>query len=499
MAERIRAELELENSSFMAALRMADEETSQFIQSLSLFEADERKAATVTQSLADALQRLSVEEIQLAESTQKTTVALQSESVQATSNTAALTRTATATDQVASSKRQLGSTILATSYAVQDFTSQLGTRGLAGALSAIQNNIPMILAGLGVGAGVAGVVSVAAVGVGLLTERLSGLSDEAKKAAKDLEDFKEKADKLRENKGASEKQRASTYGDYFGQVGSDTTGAGIEASLLANAQDSAQKAAEYIAQQEMIPGTDAYAVRMGQRGGRRTNVGQRVRDSVNSQKAGIRGQVNELLVGANSGDPLAISRLIQMARQRGGLFPRGLADDLESLSPEAQAVADAEMEATEAFGQRASKAGAARRRRAGEARQLDDAGRANESATWRAQTEQEKANQERIKKAVEASKWNQQQLDKARAQQAAQEAGTIAGGAKEQQRLMSQAESIRNLMANGAISQAEAQEAMFAINQRMNVISEQFRRLQQGWRQIQRGANDRTHQNGGGW
>ena len=65
-------------------------------------------------------------------------------------------------------KDGLGRGILQTSFAVQDFTSQLGTRGLAGALAAVQNNIPVILTGLGLGAGLAGIVSVVSVGVGLL-------------------------------------------------------------------------------------------------------------------------------------------------------------------------------------------------------------------------------------------------------------------------------------------------------------------------------------------
>ena len=41
----------------------------------------------------------------------------------------------------------MGMSMMATSYAVQDFTSQLDTRGLAGAISAVQNNIPGMLMG----------------------------------------------------------------------------------------------------------------------------------------------------------------------------------------------------------------------------------------------------------------------------------------------------------------------------------------------------------------
>ena len=75
--------------------------------------------------------------------------------------------------ETATAPIDFGRTILNTSFAVQDFTSQLGTRGLAGALGAVQNNIPMILTGLGMGAGLSGVVSIASVGVGVLANSLS--------------------------------------------------------------------------------------------------------------------------------------------------------------------------------------------------------------------------------------------------------------------------------------------------------------------------------------
>ena len=96
--------------------------------------------------------------------------------------------------QTSKSTANLGQSALAASYAVQDFTSQLGTRGLAGALGAIQNNIPSIIMGLGAGGGLTAVVSLLAVGVGLLAsnwesvERLwgSGKTEEEIKRLKDL-------------------------------------------------------------------------------------------------------------------------------------------------------------------------------------------------------------------------------------------------------------------------------------------------------------------------
>jgi len=56
-------------------------------------------------------------------------------------------------DETTNKQKGLGQSALQASYTIQDFTSQLGTRGLAGALGAVQNNIPGILASMGAGAG----------------------------------------------------------------------------------------------------------------------------------------------------------------------------------------------------------------------------------------------------------------------------------------------------------------------------------------------------------
>lgn len=93
--------------------------------------------------------------------------------------------------------------ILGASYAVQDFTSQLGTRGLGGALGAIQNNIPILIASLGAGAGLAGAVSIVAVGVGLLYDNWGKLKDywtggETEKEAERMKKLAEETTKAKE-------------------------------------------------------------------------------------------------------------------------------------------------------------------------------------------------------------------------------------------------------------------------------------------------------------
>jgi hypothetical protein len=82
-----------------------------------------------------------------------------------------------------------GRGILGASYAFQDFTSQI-QNGFLPALSSIQNNIPQILMGMGMGSGMVGIVSAAAVGFGLLAVAAkSAFGGETKEA---IEEAKEK-------------------------------------------------------------------------------------------------------------------------------------------------------------------------------------------------------------------------------------------------------------------------------------------------------------------
>jgi len=77
---------------------------------------------------------------------------------------------------------RFGSSVLSTSYAIQDFTSVLGTQGLAGGLRAVQNNVPIIVQQLAAGgmsaasaASLAGAVGIVTVGVGLLVDNWESL------------------------------------------------------------------------------------------------------------------------------------------------------------------------------------------------------------------------------------------------------------------------------------------------------------------------------------
>jgi len=193
--ERIKAELILENSAFIAAMNASELETSEFIKALNLFDADGKRASQSTRSLTEELRRLTVEEIKLVEVEKQASSALQAETAQTQAATAAKKGLATATDAATASKRQFGSTVLYASYAVQDFTSQLGTRGLAGAFGAIQNNIPQVLIGLGAGAGFTGIASVAAVAAGVLAEKLMKTNEQITESTKKLQEQAEAAKK----------------------------------------------------------------------------------------------------------------------------------------------------------------------------------------------------------------------------------------------------------------------------------------------------------------
>lgn len=161
-------------------------------------------------------------DLDLGQSTQKTqefAKSLETVAVVADQQTVpALHRVDTVAEQVATSSARMGRGALEASYAIQDFTSQLGDRGLAGALNAVQNNIPGILMGFGVGGAITAGISVVSVGAGLLYQNWDKLhtlwsSDETGKEAervKHLAEETEKANKAVEKQfeGISKEQAA---------------------------------------------------------------------------------------------------------------------------------------------------------------------------------------------------------------------------------------------------------------------------------------------------
>ena len=82
----------------------------------------------------------------------------------------AASKSAGGADKAAKSTMQLGGAFQTTAFAAQDFASQLGTRGLGGAIGAVQNNIPTLVTQIGgkSAAGLAGAIGIATVAAGLL-------------------------------------------------------------------------------------------------------------------------------------------------------------------------------------------------------------------------------------------------------------------------------------------------------------------------------------------
>jgi hypothetical protein len=221
-------------TAFGAALEALDAgqiklvaETTAFQRALDKMALEEEQAAAATKRLAMEQQRLADEAMDKA-----TRAAIEETQAQKALNSV-LDTSHGSIGGVAGSTKNLGSTMLQTSYAVQDFTSQLGTRGLAGGLAAVQNNIPGILTSLGTTGGLAGVVSVAAVAVGLLYENWGKLREalgaddigkrieEMKALAKATEDVNAANEKAAKSvKGTAETDRASAFrkalADYGG-------------------------------------------------------------------------------------------------------------------------------------------------------------------------------------------------------------------------------------------------------------------------------------------
>ncbi len=96
-----------------------------------------------------------------------------------------------------------GRGVMQASYAIQDFTSVLGNQGFIGALNSIQNNIPLILTSLGAGAGLAGIISILSVGIGLLVSNFGKLTEgwkdgQTEAETKRMKDLAEAIDHARE-------------------------------------------------------------------------------------------------------------------------------------------------------------------------------------------------------------------------------------------------------------------------------------------------------------
>ncbi len=254
-----------------------------------------------------------------------------------------LSRTIDTTNKGIGTKTAGGLGMLGISYAVQDFTSQI-QNGLLPALSSVQNNIPQILTGLGVGTGMAGVVSLAAVGVGLAVPLISSMAsgtkdagEKAEEAAKKLHGFNDQLEKLvdagkklRESKTADEEATAKAVGGAVDAAGKRVIAGGLDAHLrgVDQSMEEAQIDDEMRRQgnEESFFSPDAWKKL-------RDQVRPKVRkDAMNSRQ----GRVDAIMGSLAGGDESTRQMVEGLARNNPNLFGAGTADTLRAASPQSR-------------------------------------------------------------------------------------------------------------------------------------------------------------------
>lgn len=224
-----------------------------------------------------------------------------------------------------------GRGILQASYAVQDFTSVLaGGGGLARAIGSVQNNIPILLTSLGVGAGLAGTISLVSVAVAAAIPLISSFADKEKEAADATKKWADESDRLQKLQTSSEEKTAKGINEYLKDLPARTVRQGIEAELLSRAQaQGVQAEHEQLAQFGVITeSADRFVARNRPR---------------------IDADVNRLYGGLST-DPSARAFVADLAIRRPGNFPKNFATDILSFDRD---TGDEDLAAAEAFGQRA--------------------------------------------------------------------------------------------------------------------------------------------------
>lgn len=246
----------------------------------------------------------------------------------------------TVATSTASATGDVGRGILQLSYGVQDFTSVLtGGGGFVRALSSVQNNLPVLLSGLGVGAGLAGTISLVSVGFAAaipIIQSFTGATSEAAEASKKL------ADEAAKMKDAisPEKDQTKQLVDSLTKGRAETIGKGIEQELYQRAYSQALAAEqEQLDKFGVITNFASDYIDRGPDGKFTGRWGQQVQD-----------EANRLLTRLAT-DPSARATVREFAARSPGNFPRGFADELRDAEPDAQRAAreaDAADEATEA-------------------------------------------------------------------------------------------------------------------------------------------------------
>jgi len=275
--------------------------------------------------------------------------------------------TADAHGEATKANSSFGRGILQTSYAVQDFTSVLsGGGGLSRAFGSVQNNIPVLLTGLGMGAGLAGVVSVISVGLGAVIPLVSQFfgamdADKAKAAAAEVQKLAAEVERLKNLQTGGEEATKKRVEDVLKDAPAKKVIEGVQSELVARAEARAvQMIEEEFKETGVVTMSVEDLVKVEPGGELSGQWGQKIKEEVNK------------IIGRLGIDKSARAQVIGMAQKRPGQFPAGFAEDLAGVEPErfeaAERAGQDEVEEAEHFGQRAHDAGVKRRERAKEKR-----------------------------------------------------------------------------------------------------------------------------------
>jgi uncharacterized phage infection (PIP) family protein YhgE len=270
-----------------------------------------------------------------------------------------------------------GQGLLGASYAAQDFISVLsGGGGIGRALGSISNNMPQILAGLGLGAGLAGVMGAVTAGVAAAIPMIEAWwnavdSEAAERAKEKLKAIKEELKqvaaefkKLAEMPTTLESEQGKLLTEFLGmRPTAEQAKAGVRGVL--------GQVPAYAAE-AMSPEQAAEATKLRQRIATETTGTAPLRARLAElQQQAVSQYAERLITQATKPGPAgeeARRKLVEFSSRNPGLFPAGFADTLQSLTPEALEAQRGEVAEAEAFGARA-KAGGEKRRATEEAEQ----------------------------------------------------------------------------------------------------------------------------------
>lgn len=225
----------------------------------------------------------------------------------------------TRVQSTATAHGNMGRGVLQASYAVQDFTSVLsGGGGFSRALGSVQNNIPVLLSGLGMSAGLAGAISLVSVGFGAAIPLLSSFIDMEDKAAEATKKHAEEAQKLKDAL-TSEQEETKKKVDSYTKDNNKTTAQAIETALKLEARGRPITEADMGAALAEMPAT------FGEVPGAREG---RAREAIIARRDERAQEEANRLVSTLNVDPSARAQAAQLARTHKG-FPAGFVEAME--------------------------------------------------------------------------------------------------------------------------------------------------------------------------